>query len=359
MFLTDVKEIIEATKSPLKREAMATCEQQADDVFASAKIIHDGRLFDDLVSRNQEDVLLGVGFALKQFETGKQPWPSLTTIVYKAAEIFGIDFKSNEMRTMLMSATLGEMPNNAPFHGNPHYRKVLLSTIRQISVHNEIYRNTEWELGPRDIALMITAANIHDFRHDGKEKGESPMRLEKQSIALTAPFLVSAGADEDFQKDLETIVLSTYVRPFGSPEAPANQMKAAYQYYFSGVGVKPVLIDELKRLEDNPRLCLLAALFQEADLMPSLVYGYGQAKVENLAIAKEEGFVPSPVAQLGFMDSVSKGFITEAGKENNENLDAAYRSFVADRDAGIVDYTKGRLGNFWARNLPSKILKFG
>lgn len=345
--LNDVKSIIKKTVSPLQKAAENCVEKHAEVLPEKIRIIRGMNLFRDLTTRNDEDFRLGMGFALKNFSTGQIDWPSLSSLTIMAAEKFGIDFESSEMKAMLVSATLGEIPNDAEYHNNAHYRKVLLSTIRQISIHNEIYRDTKWELRTRDIALMITAANIHDFMHDGNETGEVPMRLEKQSIELARPFLEEAGVGDGFIADLEVMVLSTYVRPFGNPEAPVNQMKSAYKHYFhtvdekprAEIGDKPVLCDELSRLHYNPRLCLLSALFQETDLMPSSVYGYWQAKFEHIAFCREEGLTPSPQGQIGFMKSVADEFLTKAGQANNNLFQFTLKAFENDAADG-VEYTE-------------------
>lgn len=367
MFLTDIEEVIERVPeaNPLRLRAEIAREKQADSLTDKIKIVHDGGFFENLTTRKVEDFRITMGFTFKNFVAINYLWPSLTSLSIMAAEKLGIEIDSPEMRAMLTSAVLGEIPNDLPFHDNAHYRKVTMSAIRQVAVHNEIYRDTEWELGQRDIALMITAAHIHDFMHDGKEDGSVPMRLEKQSFELAKPFLIEAGVDDEFLADLEVMVLSTYVRPFGSPEAPTNQMKAAYKHYFEndGQGEPPELCPELQRLHGNKRLCLLSALFQESDLMPSLIFGYDAAKREHEAFCKEEGLTPSPQGQINFMNSVADSFITKAGQENRELLDLTMQAFEKDVEDGIVDYTKGRLGNivafnrarlnqFVARNLP-------
>ena len=339
-FLSDVEEIIAGTESPHNSSAEAARKVQASFLPEKIRVIHGGTFFEDLTSHVSKDVQAGVGGLLRKIATGKSTWPSLTALVYMGTTNFGIDLETADAKVALTSATLGEIPNSLPFHNNAHYRKVLMSIIRQVAIHNDLYRDTKWELGARDIALLMTAANIHDFMHDGNETGEHPLRLERQSFDLAKPFLIEAGADEDFLKDLETIVLSTYVRPFGQPEAPSNQMKAAYRHYFDGQGAAPELSDDMKRLHDNPKLCLMAALFHEADLMPSLVFGYTQAKAEHMAFSEEAGLTPSPEAQINFMKSVADGFITKAGQANSENFDTTLQAFKQDLDAGIKDYNQ-------------------
>ena len=337
-FLSDIKEIIAGTQSPLQISAEAARKLQASSLPEKIRIIRKSTFCDDLTSHNSEDVLTGAADFLESVTKGKVSWPSLSALVFWATTKFGVNLESAEAKIALTSATLGEIPNNLPFHNNARYRKVLMSTIRQISIHNDLYRDTEWERGSREISLMMTAANIQDFMYNRDEDGEHSLELKKKSFELAKPFLIEAGADEEFLEDLQTIVLSSCVKSFDQSEISHLQVKEAYRYYFDGQGAKPELSDDMRRLHDNPKLCLMAALFHEADLMPSLVFGHWQAKSELVALAKEMGFMPSPEAQINFMNGISDSFLTKAGKINRDNFNSTLQAFKQDRVAGIINY---------------------
>jgi hypothetical protein len=366
MFLTDIKAIIEKTQSPIRRPAIDSCREQADTLSEKAGLVHHSSLkdilFNDVVPEGSfysslqdgEDYRFSarIGHYIDECEKTGQ-WPSLTALVYQSIEQFGLDMNEAQTKAMLTSASLGEIHNNQPFHGNEHYRKVLLATMRQIHKHNQIYKGTEWELEARDVALLVTAANIHDFMHDGQPNGEIPSRLEKQSYELAAPFLKSAGVDDDFLADLKTIILATDVTPPGEPQAPANQMKEAYKFYFAGKEGKPDLDEGLSRLHDNPRLCLLAALFQEADVLPSVAFGYQRGVKENIKVAEEGDKTPSPNFMLFFLDNIFGEFITEAGRKNQIAFLETKKLYDADLKNGIADYNvAGATGVFQTRPYP-------
>ncbi len=231
MPLFDIKEIITKTNSELRAAAAIACDEQAENLPKYLKIQQQARLREILFDVENGNFSQDIAATSLRFEE-TQSWPSLTSLVFMTLEGMGMDFNSDEAKIMLTATSLGEIPNDLPYHGNAHYRKVMMATIRQISMHNNIYAGDEFELDAREIALLSAAASLHDFQHDGEGNGDVPSRLEMSAFKKSEPFLTMAGADKEFLADLETIILCTDVNPMGRPEAPSNRMKAMYKYHF-------------------------------------------------------------------------------------------------------------------------------
>lgn len=334
-FLSDVEEIIAKTESPLGVKAEASRKLQASTLPEKVRLMRSGTFCSDLVSHNSKEVLKGVGGFLKAVTTGEMAWPSLSAFVFFGVTKFGISLETAEARIALTSATLGEIPNDMLFHNNARYRKVLISTIRQISIHNNLYHDTEWELDPRDISMMMAAANIQDFMYTTVVNGGHSLQFKEKSFEAAKPFLREAGADEGFLEDLETVVLSTRVNTLDQSDESFLQVKSAYRHYFNGRGDKPELGYDFARLQDNPKLCLIAALCHEAALMPSLAFGHWQAKAELMALGEEADFSPSPEMQIDFMMGFADGFITKAGQVNRNGFITTLEAFKNERAEGV------------------------
>ncbi len=72
--------------------------------------------------------------------------------------------------------------------------------------------------------------------------------------------------------------------------------------------------------------------------MPSQAFGFAQAKRENISVAKEIGFSPSPSAMLGFLNDVSGGYLTKAGLTHQTAFLEVKKRFEKDEADGIKSY---------------------
>ncbi len=89
------------------------------------------------------------------------------------------------------------------------------------------------------------------------------------------------------------------------------------------------MLPELIRLKDNPRLCKLAMMLEEADLMPSLIFGYERSLQENKLVAQEIGAQAGAPFMMYFVENIFQDFTTPAGKTNS---DVAERSITPFRE---------------------------
>lgn len=263
---------------------------------------------------------------LNQFETNNN-WPSLKSLVLKFAERLDIDQQESAFKTLKKAAVLGDIPNNLPFHGNPHFKKVLLSTMRQIVMHDRLC-SPEARLTSSEKCLLMAAACIHDVGHDGKGNMEQLFRLEQQALDISVPFL-KEGDNQEWLDDLNILVLCTDVSNSPNADSPLIQLKQAYKHYVDGQGNAPDLMEPLARLKDNPRLCRLAMMFEEADLMPSLVFGYERSLKENRLVAEEIGTQAGAPFMMYFVDNIFCGFTTPEGKTNSGIAELSIAPFRA------------------------------
>lgn len=174
-----------------------------------------------------------VSVFLERLRRDPKGLPNLHTIVSDAIERFGLDKEKQQTKALLAAAQLGEIDNDSPFHGNPHYRKVMLQAIRIINTHNEISPDHQ-KLNRDDITEILTAVCIHDLGHNGQgnyiEGVHIPGRMEKRSMRLAAEYFSRKGLmDTDGINAIRKIVMPTDVTPFGSPEAPSERLVALYK----------------------------------------------------------------------------------------------------------------------------------
>lgn len=238
--------------------------------------------------------------------------PSMTALCELAINHFNIDDHHDRLMVYLASL-LGEIDNDLPYHNNMHYRKVLIQLIRLITNHNDIYSGTEEELSAHQIALLLAAACIHDFAHDGKgnmrQGNHERAKLEIRSYAYFKDYLAITGLDDDERlQTLKIMLMVTDVSPLGSPSSPAKQMKAAYRSAFLAKD-NPIeflnLSEDLKPLEKDRNLLMICLLLHEADIATSAGLDYSLTKYETTLIMQEGGHNQAkPEHIIAFLETV-------------------------------------------------------
>jgi len=197
-------------------------------------------------------------------------------------------------KALMVGAVLAELQHPHTYHNNMHFRKVLLQMLRLIIVHNNIFDDTERALDETQVITLLITACVHDLGHDGQGntvKGVyEQSRLEKRSFDLVKPYLAKAGMDDaPFLEALQVMILCTDVTPLGAMGNPCNQAKAAYRYHFLGQSQSGRLnLDpELKALERDAELSLMAMLMHEADIATSAGLSYPVTKFETIILHEE------------------------------------------------------------------------
>lgn len=229
-----------------------------------------------------------------------------------AADHFGITDETM-LSVLSAAAVLGEVENTNPYHNNMHFREVVFHTIRMIAVHNQIFEGTSKVFDAREIALMLTAACIHDLGHTGQGNKVDGMHvaayLENKSYDYAAPFFEACGLGRQDLTALRVMLVGTDVSPFGDTNSPANQMKRAYEYHYltKDKQYKPVLAYGLEVLEGDPRLTLMCLIIHEADIATSAGVDYRITTYETSVLWSEVGLPdPKPSHILDFLEHICK-----------------------------------------------------
>jgi hypothetical protein len=179
--------------------------------------------------------------------------------------------------------------NMAGYHHAGHLCDVLLSSL---------YLACLVKLDRRHSALLVLAALIHDFHHDGTGNGSEPFRLEALAVRGASAYLESARVTGEEQALLAALVLATdFVA--GCPFA-----RACHAAHDSGqpMPAVPEQAPELRKLLERPEFALQAMLLIEADILPSvgLTLEYAQRMQARLAAEWQRPLGPDD--KLAFID---------------------------------------------------------
>lgn len=248
--------------------------------------------------------------------------PSLTAMMAQAVNHFSLDVAAASIRAAFVSAVLSEIPNTLQYHGNEHYRKVLFHAIRLIAAHNQMPDSTEI-LNRDDIALLLTAACIHDLGHEGGDNAcegvYTPGFMEQKAFDMARPYLEGCDVSSDYLGEMETIVFCTDITFFAGDNSPCVRMKKIYKHYFwddDSEDVSLMMMGKLRRYEDNKKLVLMAMFLHEADVATSAGLSYERTIAETVAFLGERGITQAgPRTVLAFLrDQLGETMFTQAGK---------------------------------------------
>jgi hypothetical protein len=173
------------------------------------------------------------------------------------------------------------------YHNRRHFCEVVLCALFLAQLA---------QLAQREQALVVLAALLHDFHHDGRPNGR-PFRLEQQSLAAARPYLQDAGVGLAEQVALSTLVLAT-------DSARGVPMARCCHGWHSGHMMPPPAppLPQLDNLVLLPRLALMAALLAEADVLPSVALTIAHADVTTARLESEWGMTLGPRSKVEFID---------------------------------------------------------
>lgn len=223
--------------------------------------------------------------------------PSLVAMVAAAIDHFGIPHDHPVVPATIMAAVLAEYPNTLLYHGNDHYRKVLVHLIRLLATNQGVDDGKTVRFNDAQILNILIAACIHDLGHRGDDNMRNgiytPGYLEQQSVDLARPFLMAVGLTDDDMADVETVVFCTDITISAGDHSPCLRMKRIFNYFFVG-GVSDhefgmMSVGKLRRFYDNPALAQMAMMLHEADIGSSAGVSYEQSRLETAAIMAEQG----------------------------------------------------------------------
>lgn len=274
--------------------------------------------------------------------------PVLPAILAAAVEHFALDTDTAPVRAAFVAAVLAEIPNDLLYHGNEHYRKVLFHTVRLIATHNTLFKGKPEAIGKGRIALLLTAACVHDLAHEGgdnlRDGVYTPGYMEQKALDVARPYFdaVDLGAAE--RGEIETIVFTTDITFFAGDNSPCVRMRKIYRHYFWAEDVgdaSMLMMGRLRRYEDDAALVRLAMLLHEADVATSAGLTYEQTRKETMSIIEERGMkTAGPGIVLNFLrEQLGQTMYTEAAKQLfGPGMTAIIDAAEADVAAGRQTY---------------------
>lgn len=285
---------------------------------------------------------------LKSWHLGSSP--SLTALMCWGLDTLEIRLQPDLLQAALLASILGEVEHDPLYHNNMHFRKVLLQTIRQIAMHNQLFKGTVRALGDEQAGLMMLTACIHDLGHDGTGNMVRGVfkqsRLELRSIAILQPYLARCGItyDDPRGKAIKTMILATDVTPISDPGNPVNQMKAAYRFHFLGdkEKVDSLHLDkELNILQKNPELTVMSLLLHEADVATSAGLTYEVTQFETILYRLEiceDAARPRHV--IDFIKNIcQRHFLSDAGQRlYGANMARIFAQLETDEASGNITF---------------------
>lgn len=209
-----------------------------------------------------------------------------------------------------VAAALGGVETYLPFHNSLHHFKVLLRLRALLTAHGKMHLQFE----ENHTALLIIAACVHDFAHDGNNNWVDDIlvqgRMEQQSFDLVKPYFAGL-LDEKELALLEVLILSTDVGSDKNCRSLARQVVDKY------VSDEPFDSERLGVLNDDPEYVEMAVYLHEADLATSAGLDYATTQEETALFYEEaHGRVHSDADIVEFLQGIcADAFYSEAGKK--------------------------------------------
>jgi hypothetical protein len=195
---------------------------------------------------------------------------------------------------------------NKPYHNSLHTCEVMLSAY---------FLSLLAGLDKHEIAEIILAALIHDFQHDGKINGETPFRLERNSINAALPYMLTAKITLTQQQKIAALILAT------DTAIGLNIVRACYAHYIYGDSLPeiPSAAPELGKISEDPKKLVQALILGEADILPSIGLTIEHAFRLQEKLSLEWDVRLGLEDKLQFIDSKFRTFIM--GTFFNQNID--------------------------------------
>ncbi len=191
-----------------------------------------------------------------------------------------------------------ELFDRQPYHNRQHYCEVAL-TVYALCLLKQV--------DARETQLLVLAAFIHDFVHDGGPHG--PFEQERASVERVLSVLEANGVDSAQMRRLTVLVLAT------DPARGTAFTAAACRTHDGRPGDLPSVPEEapeLAELLDDPALARLTLTLCEADVLPSVGLTLEHSLQLQARLALEWARPLGLHDKLRFIDAVlAQGFISE------------------------------------------------
>lgn len=277
--------------------------------------------------------------------------PSLYAFCVHALSKFKVTPDEDLLQALAVTSVLASVENDLPYHNVLHYKKVLLQAIRLIAAHNDIYEGSDFFLDDEDIVLVLMAACAHDLAHDGRGntiKGVyEQARLEKHTLTVLLPYIQVVGfQDKELHDKLvnrfRVMLFCTDTTPNGNPHSFMSQMKAAYRYHFLETKTKTGklnLDEDIRTLENDAKLTVMALLLHEADMATSSGLSYDVTVFETGLFYREAGQEEArPSGILEFMDAICQRQILSSAGQKLYSANMARIISLAEKAAKAGDH---------------------
>lgn len=116
------------------------------------------------------------------------------------------NFSSDMHNAVIAAGKMAGEPLEHAFHSNYHLLEVAVMSYAMGS-----YAMRSGQMSDHDVGLLMTAALIHDYKHDGTTNGNDQSRLELQSFNEAKGRLQEAGLGDKDMALLKAYILSTDV----------------------------------------------------------------------------------------------------------------------------------------------------
>ena len=276
--------------------------------------------------------------------------PSLPALQAFAFEHFNLPLGGAPAKAAMLSAVLGEVPNDLLYHGNAHYRKVMFHVIRLIAT--QINGDFPYQplLYSEDWMKLLIATVIHDLGHEGGDNLRNgiytPGYMEQKAYDHARDYYEAIDLNRDFARDVEALIFCTDITFIAGDNSPCIRMKKIYRHFFlggipEGEDIESMLIGKMRRFEDNPRLSIMAMLLHEADIATSAGMTYDVSKSETIKIMMERDLdIAGPRVLLKFLNEQLGGtMVTPAAQQvfGGQMLEIMRRASF-DLDSGVEKF---------------------
>ncbi len=236
--------------------------------------------------------------------------PRLTSVLWRAADL-----------------AAEESPH--AYHNNQHFLEtfVLAATLGCRARQNGTLDHDHF-------ALLLAAALVHDYKHDGKGNGGEKLRLEKIAADGALPALQEAGLTDHEADLVRAFIYTTDITcDFKDPKSFsfANSVKK-----YSLTGNSDYLPPEVQILHDTSTADT-ALMLEDADLGSNLI-SVGLCRQNSMAVAQEMNQEYSPAMTIFFLNNICFGrAFSHAGREViGPYIPVVLRTFGIERPAAFI-----------------------
>lgn len=219
-------------------------------------------------------------------------------VIQTLSSHLGVKFTDTERGLITAAATLADEENTNLYHNNKHFLEVFtLSAVLGADAFKD------GRLSQHHFCLLMSAALIHDYKHDGTNNMGQRYRLENIALSESESALKAAGATEDDWNLLKAFIRTTDVsKDFSIPSSlsPAESVKI-----YSLTKNPDDLMDELRILADTGTADI-SLMLEDSDLSCGMMDADLFDK-SNHAIAREQGRVTTRPSTIFFLDKICHG----------------------------------------------------